>query len=228
MSQTHFQPALFRFLAELAQNNDREWFQENKDRYEKDLKGPALRFVVDFAPRLQRISPHFLADPRPTGGALFRIYRDVRFSRDKSPYKTHCGLYFPHERWKDVHMPGFYLHCEPRRSFVGMGSWHPDNATLKKIRDRVANDPESWRRAVSGTAFREMFTVAGESLKRPPRGYDPDHPLIDVIKRKDFTCLAPLTQKQITSPGFLDEFTRRCRVGAPLVEFICAALDAPY
>lgn len=228
MSDPHFRPALLRFLSDLAANNDRDWFQENKHRYENDLRAPALRFVVDFAPRLQKISPHFLADPRPSGGALFRIYRDIRFSRDKSPYKTHCGLYFPHEKWKDVHMPGFYLHIEPRRSFVGMGSWHPDSAALKKIRARVADEPDAWRRAVSGKPFRENFRILGESLKRPPRGFEPDHPLIDVIKLKDFTCGAPLTQKQITAPGFVDEFTKLCRTGAPLVEFLCGALGVPY
>lgn len=228
MAAPHFRPALFRFLADLAANNDREWFRENKHRYESDLRAPALRFVVDFAPRLQKISPRFRADPRPTGGALFRIYRDIRFSRDKSPYKTHCGLYFPHEQGRSVHLPGFYLHLEPRKSFVGMGSWHPDSATLKKIRARVADDPDAWRRAVSGKAFRENFRIMGESLKRPPRGFDPDHPLIDVIQRKDFTCGASLTQKQVTAPGFVDEFARLCRAGAPLVEFLCGALGVPY
>ena len=228
MSTKYFSPALFRFLKELAAHNTRDWFNANKSRYEDDLKAPALQFVVDFSPHLRRISPHFRADPRPSGGSLFRIYRDVRFSRDKSPYKTHAGLHFRHEAGKDAYTPGFYLHLEPRKSFIGMGLWHPDNPTLKKIRDRVANDPAAWKKAVGGKKFTEHFTVQGESLKRPPKGYDPDHPLMEVLKLKDFTCYAPLTQQQITSAGFMEEFAELCEIGSPLVKFICEALDQKY
>ncbi len=181
-----------------------------------------------FTPHLRKISPHFRADPRPRGGSLFRIYRDIRFSKDKSPYKTHAGLHFRHEAGKDAYTPGFYLHLEPRKSFIGMGLWHPDNPTLKRIRDRVANDPAAWKKAVGGKKFRQHFEVQGESLKRPPKGYDPEHPLIDVLKLKDFTCFAPLTQKQITSPDFMEEFATLCQAGSPLVKFICDALDQKY
>ncbi len=228
MSDRYFSPALFRFLKDLTANNRREWFQENKSRYEEDLKVPALRFVVDFSPHLRRISPHFRADPRPSGGSLFRIYRDVRFSRDKSPYKTHAGLHFRHEAGKDAYTPGFYLHLEPRKSFLGMGLWHPDNPTLKKIRDRIVSDPAAWKKAVGGKNFTEHFKVTGESLKRPPRGFDPEHPLIEVLKLKDFTCFAPLSQKQVTSVGFMDEFAALCKTGSPLVKFICEALGQQY
>ena len=99
-SQVSFGPELFAFLAELELNNNREWFGANRHRYEEHLLEPALAFIEDFAPRLQKISPHFRADARPSGGSLFRIYRDTRFSKDKSPYKTHVGLHFRHERAK--------------------------------------------------------------------------------------------------------------------------------
>ena len=93
----HFTPALFEFLADLAENNRREWFQANKDRYETHVKDALLDFVSDFGERLTGISPHMVADPRPSGGSMFRIYRDVRFSKDKSPYKTNAGVHFRHE-----------------------------------------------------------------------------------------------------------------------------------
>ena len=228
MPVQHFKPALFRFLSDLQDNNTREWFQANKDRFEGDLKEPALRFIVDFGAPLHKISPHFRADPRPVGGSLFRIYRDVRFSKDKSPYKTHAGLHFRHEAGKDAYTPGFYLHLEPRGCLVGVGLWHPDNPTLKILRDAVVADPEAWRKAVENPAFKKHFTVTGDMLKRPPRGYDPDHPLVEVLKLKDFTALAPLTQKQVTSPGFIDEFAGLCRAGGPLVQWVCRALGQPY
>src|SRR5918996_3776624 len=142
-----FGPELFRFLRDLEANNDRTWFNANKDRYEREVRDPALDFVEDFAPRLAEISQHFVADPRPSGGSLFRIHRDTRFSKDKSPYKTHVGIHFRHERAKDVHAPGFYLHLEPRSVFVGAGIWHPNSPTLAKIRAAIADDAEAWLRA---------------------------------------------------------------------------------
>jgi uncharacterized protein (TIGR02453 family) len=226
--QRHFTPGLFRFMRDLEAHNDREWFADNKDRYLADLRDPALEFVVDFGSRLVKISPHFLADPRPNGGALFRIYRDIRFSKDKRPYKDHAGLHFRHAAGKGAHTPGFYLHMQPGNSFVGVGLWRPDNPTLKLIRDALVADPGLWKKAVGGKNFRQDFRVSGESLKRPPKGYDPDHPLIDILKMKDFTAYAPLTQKQITAPSFLDEFARLCKAGGSLVKFLCEATGQPF
>jgi hypothetical protein len=109
-TQASFGPELLSFLTDLRANNNREWFAANKDRYEEDLVEPALAFINAFAPRLEKISPHFRADARPSGGSLFRIYRDTRFSKDKTPYKTNLGIHFRHERSKNAYAPGFYLH----------------------------------------------------------------------------------------------------------------------
>ena len=106
----HITPALFDFFRELKANNNREWFQANKERYERQVREPLLQFVEDFGVRLAEISPHYVADARRSSGSLFRINRDVRFSADKSPYKTAAGIQFRHESGKDVHAPGFYLH----------------------------------------------------------------------------------------------------------------------
>jgi len=126
-----FTPALFDFLRELKGNNNRDWFQTNKSRYEKDVKDPLLLFIADFADRVPEISPHIAAIPRATGGSMFRIYRDMRFSKDKTPYKTAAALHFRHESGKDVHAPGYYLHLEPGSVFMGAGIWKPDGETVE-------------------------------------------------------------------------------------------------
>ena len=227
-STRHFTPALFSFLRHLKANNDRPWFESNKDRFEGDLREPALEFIRDFDPLLQEISPHFIADDRKSGGSLFRIFRDVRFSKDKSPYKTATGIHFRHEKARDAHAPGFYLHLEPRNVFMGVGIWRPDTATAYRIREAIVADPEGWRDAVHDTPFSATFELSGESLKRPPRGIDPEHPLIEDLKRKDFIGVAELTQAEATRAGFVERFADRCMDGAPLMSFLCSALELRY
>jgi uncharacterized protein (TIGR02453 family) len=224
----HFTPALFSFLRGLKANNDRDWFEANRDRYENDLREPALAFIREFDPLLHEISPHFLADDRRSGGSLFRIYRDVRFSKDKSPYKTHAGIHFRHAQAKDVHAPGYYLHLEPRQVFMGLGIWHPDTATANRIRSAIAEDPDSWNDAVYDTPFAGRFELSGDSLKRPPRGFDPEHPLVEDLKRKDFIGITQLTQGDVTRGGFIDRFADLCMDGEALMSFLCRALDVPY
>ena len=107
-ASAHFTPALFEFLRELADNNNREWFQDNKARYERDVRDALVQFVADFGDRLHEISPHMVADPKLSVGSIFRIYRDVRFSKDKSPYKTNAGMHFRHEVGREVHGPGLH------------------------------------------------------------------------------------------------------------------------
>jgi uncharacterized protein (TIGR02453 family) len=227
-TSAYFTPATFGFLTELAANNSRDWFDAHKPRYEADVKEPALRLIADFGPHLKKISENFRADPRPVGGSLFRIHRDVRFSKDKSPYKTHTGIHFRHFASKDAHAPGFYLHIAPGEVFVGAGIWHPDAPTLAKIRERIVEDPDGWRRAVNGRAFRGRFELAGDSLVRPPKGFAPDHPLIEDLKRKDFIGVAALDETALTSPTFLRDFAALGRAGGALNAFLCGALGVGY
>ncbi len=131
---------LFRFLKELKAHNDREWFQANKGRFEAEARDPLLRFIGDFSVPLAGISRQFAADPRPVGGSMFRIYRDTRFGKDKTPYKTHLAAHFPYRGpgTLGVHGPGFYLHLEPGASFAGGGLWHPEPEALFKVRQAIA------------------------------------------------------------------------------------------
>ena len=223
-----FSPALFTFLRELKANNNRDWFAGNKARYEEVIREPALDFIAGFEPLLRRISPHFVADARPVGGSLFRIHRDTRFSKDKTPYKTHTGIQFRHEAAKDVHAPGYYVHLQPGSVFVAVGVWHPDSDALARIRGALDADPAAWRRASTAKRFRERFTLEGDSLKRPPAGFAADHPLIDDLKRKDFIAVATLGERDVTRADFDERLARDFRVATPLVSFLCGALELPF
>jgi|SRR5215216_4210717 len=225
-----FDPELFQFLAELKEHNDREWFAANKERYEAYVLEPALAFIEDFGLRLHQISPHFRADTRKVGGSLFRIYRDTRFSKDKSPYKTNTGMHFRHERAKDAHAPGFYLHLAPGQVFAGAGIWHPDTKAATKIREAIVAEPERWRAATRAKPFTERLHLGGHDnqLKRVPSGFDPGHEFADDLRRRDYFGWAELSEEIATRPGFLDEYTRICEAAAPLVKFICAALELEF
>jgi uncharacterized protein (TIGR02453 family) len=224
----HFNRSLFKFLTELRSNNNREWFLANKARYEADVRDPLLRFIADFGPLLEKISPHFRADPRPVGGSLFRIYRDTRFSPDKTPYKTAAAAQFRHAAGKDVHAPGFYLHLEPGNVFAGVGLWRPAGDTLSKVRDAIVGQPQGWKKATGGKSFKSHFEIGGDVLLRPPRGYDPEHPLIEYIKRKDFVAFTPFSEAAACRPDFLDRYATTMRAAKPFMQFLTKAVDLPF
>jgi uncharacterized protein (TIGR02453 family) len=227
-NNAYFSPALFTFLRELKKNNNREWFQANKARYESEVRDPMLRFIADFADPLRLISRHFVADPRPVNGSLFRIYRDTRFSRDKSPYKTAAAAHFRHEIAGEVHGPGFYFHLEPGDVAVGAGVWHPDADTLAKIRDAIAGHPEQWKRAVSGKAFKAACELWGEKLTRPPKGFDAEHPFIEDLKRKDFVAMASFNEADACKPGFMKRVADVYRATAPFMSFLTKAVGLKF
>jgi uncharacterized protein (TIGR02453 family) len=229
-AQPYFTPALFKFLRELAAHNNREWFQANKPRYENDVRDPMLAFIAGFAPRLRKLSRNFLADPRPIGGSMFRIYRDVRFARDKSPYRTNAGAYFHHVAGaqRDLDTPGFYLHLSVGEVFVGSGLWHPEGPALAKIRDAIVAHPEKWKRAIAAREFRATCRLSGDKLQRPPKGYDPNHPLIEDLKRKDFVTVTDLSEKDACSPRFMDRFVDACAAAGPFMRFLTESLELPW
>lgn len=213
----YFTPESFAFLRELRENNNREWFAQNKQRYEREVRDPALRFISDFGPHLSRIAPRLVADPRRS---MFRIYRDTRFSRDKSPYKTHVGIHFFHEKAKAAaSVPGFYLHISPGECFAAAGIWHPDPGSLAKVRQAIAAKSPDWLRIK-----KSKLPIEGGSLKRPPRGFAADHPLIDDLKRTDFVTSIRLKDADLTSPNFLATFDRTCKKMTPLVAFVAKSL----
>ena len=220
--------ALFDFLRDLKANNERPWFEANKTRYRAEVRDPMLDFIAAFGEPLAAISPHFRADPRANGGSLFRIYRDTRFSKNKTPYKTNAGAHFRHTAGKDAHAPGFYLHLEPGACFAGCGVWHPDGPTLAGIRDAIVDRSDEWQRSTTAGAFLDTFELTGESLKRPPRGYDPDHPLIDDLKRKSFVAVTRFAEAEACQADFLDRFAGIARAGSTFMAFLARAVGVPF
>lgn len=228
MSTSYFSPRTFDFLRQLAVNNNREWFAAHKSNYEKQVRDPFLKLIEALQPCFASISSHFRADPKANGGSLFRIYRDARFSTDKSPYKPWAGARFFHERGKQLSAPVFYLHIAPNDCFLGAGMWHPEPANLRKIREFVLNNPKSWIEASQNARFQERFKLGGESAKRAPQGFDPNHPLIEDLKRKDFVCGSPLSEELVCSPALLPELVDGYTRCAPMVDYLCAALDLDF
>ncbi|HKJ01292.1 MAG TPA: DUF2461 domain-containing protein [Longimicrobiales bacterium] len=220
----YFTKDTFRFLRELAKNNKRDWFTANKGRYEEHVRDPALRFIQDFAPHLAKLSPHFHAGPR----SLFRIHRDTRFSKDKSPYKTHSGIQFRHDRARDAHAPGYYFHIEPGSFFVALGLWRPDGPTTRKIRERMVEEPEAWKKASRSKKFTSTFEASGDKLSRAPRGFDPEHPLVEDLKWKDFIGSRDLDEELVTSPHLPRELARIFAAGTPYMAFLCDAVGVPF
>lgn len=223
-----FGPEVFKFLKALKRQNTREWFEKNKARYEAEVREPALAFVRAVAPRLEKLSPHMVASDRKVGGSLMRIHRDVRFSKDKSPYKTNVGIQFRHEQGKDVHAPGYYLHIEPGQCFLAAGMWHPESSALRAVREAIAADPASWKKVRDGKAFRSRFDLAGDSLKRAPKGFDPEHPMIEDLRRKDHIAVANLTEDQITADDFLKFVMDHFKSARAYMAFQTTALDLAF
>ena len=219
-----FSQATLDFLDELAAHNERAWFEANKPRYEELVREPALDFIAAMEPGLTKFAPNFRAEPRKMGGSLMRVFRDTRFSRDKTPYKTNIGIQFRHALGKDVHAPGFYVHIATDGCFLGVGCWHPEAEALGRIRDFVAADPERWFAARDARKFAALWSLSGDRLTRPPRGYAADHAAIEDLKFKDFVAMAPLGFDEIVGPGLVQIAGTRFAAAAPFMGFLCAAV----
>lgn len=223
-----YPPDTLKFLRALKRNNDRDWFNKNKSRYEAAVLEPSLAFIADLSTSMKAIAPRFQAIPKKSGGSLMRIYRDTRFSKDKSPYKTNIGMHVRHEVGKDVHAPGFYIHVEPKSIFLGVGLWKPEPRVARQIREAIVENPGAWKRATRGKPFNSLLELTGESLKRPPRDFDPEHPLVADLQRKDFIAARELDDSVINDAGFLKETVATFRKARPMMKFLCEAIGLPY
>ena len=231
LARAIFSPALFAFLRELEVNNEKTWWDANRDRYTKLVRDPSLEFITDFAPRLDQISTHFVADPRTIGGSLMRPYRDTRFSPDKTPYKTNVGIQFRHEAGKDIHAPGFYLHLEPDSCFAGVGLWHPETQVARQIRQAIHDDVAGWAKATKTKDFADVWSTdqdEDETLKRVPKEFPTDHPHADDLRMKSFIAGARLTQRRVTSSTFADELASMFAKAGPFTRFLCEAVGVRF
>ena len=222
--QGHFGPDFFRFLADLREHNDRRWFLDHKDRYEMAVRDPFLRFVADLGPLLRKLRPPFVADASPVGGSMMRIYRDIRFSRDKRLYKTAVAAHFYPANRRHQSAPALYLHLEPGKSSIGGGVWQPDPPSAKLIRDAIVHDPKRWRRITLKPNFKSTYRMTGESLRRAPRGYDAEGPLVDDLKRKNFIVTSRLADRQVTSNDFIKVVIDRYRTAMPMMRFLAESV----
>jgi uncharacterized protein (TIGR02453 family) len=232
MSDTrYFTPAVFSFLRELAENNARPWWEDNKERYIATIREPAFDFIADFGDRLAGISPHFTADTRANGGSLMRPYRDMRFSSDKTPYKTNVGIQFRHVKGKNVHAPGYYLHLEPGQCFTGVGMWHPESKVAQTIRRAINDDPDGWAEAAHSRRFAEVWSIGGrddDRLKRLPKDLDTDHPYRDDLRLRSFIAGRRLTHRMVTSTGFADHLYDLFARATAFNRFLCEAIGVPF
>ncbi|MGH8116481.1 MAG: DUF2461 domain-containing protein [Rhodanobacteraceae bacterium] len=228
MPHVYFSPATFRFLKALARYNNRAWFKSHQADYETHVRGPWLQLIADLQPAVATISPHYRADPRKVGGSLFRVQRDTRFSHDREPYKPYAGARIFHERRREIAAPSFYLHIAPGDCFIGAGLWHPENHTLRNIRNFIVDNPAAWRRAAHGRAFRDHYEFRGESLVRAPQGFPPDHPLLEDLKRKSFAAGAGFDDTLACSPRLYPFVVTHFKRLAPLVDYLCAAQNLEF
>ena len=222
-----FTPDTIKFLKQLARNNNRDWFNERKSRYEQQVLFPAMDFVTDMELPLKKISDCFTAIPKRSGGSIMRIYRDTRFSKDKTPYKTNLGIHFRHQVGKDVHAPGFYFHIDPDEIFFAVGIWRPATPVLGQIRNMIDDESTRWKRIINAKKFLEPFERRGESLKRPPRGFSADHPLLEDLKLKDHIAMATMTEDEILDRDLIKRLCQRIKTSMAYMRFLCDAQTLP-
>ncbi|WP_276497324.1 DUF2461 domain-containing protein [Pontibacter litorisediminis] len=205
------------FLADLAQNNTREWFNENKPRYEKARKN-----YIGFLDELLQEMQHFEPAARGQQGKdlVFRIYRDVRFSKDKRPYKDHFGAYVAEGGRKSV-LPGYYLHLAgANKSFLAGGLWYPPAPELKAVRQEIDYSLDVFKRLVESEEFKQRFgAVEGEQLKTTPKGYEKENPAIHYLRFKSWNAVMPLPDEVVLRPDFLQVVLDSFRMLKPFNDF---------
>jgi uncharacterized protein (TIGR02453 family) len=227
---TGFTTASLTFLRGLARNNRRDWFEARRRDYETTIQAPMRALVEEMDVRLARLAPEIVGDPRRSA---FRIYRDIRFSRDKSPYKTHAACWFfhrdaSHRVGQESHGggAGFYFHIQPGASLLAGGLWMPPRPALDKLRDAMAAKPAGFARIVTDPRVRRRFGGLDDEavLKRVPRGYGEDHPAARWLRYRSFTMGRMLSDREVLSPRLLDVLARDYGLLLPLVRWINLAL----
>jgi len=215
------------FLRRLGKNNERDWFKANQDDFEGHVREPTFAFIRAMAPLLAKLSPRLQAVDKKVGGSMMRIQRDTRFSKDKRPYNENISLRFLHEKASKDAAPGFYLRFTAKDLTLGVGVWRPEPPALKRIRDAVAADPAGWKKAVGAKAFRDAWTMEGESLKRPPKGYDPEHPCVEDLMRKDFAAFRAFPKDALFGRDLPKRVAAAYKQATPMLAFVCTALRTP-
>lgn len=207
------------FLEALKVNNNRPWFNENKERYQEE-HAHMLAFAENL---IDRMSQHDVLEPMSGKKSLFRIYRDTRFSKDKTPYKSHFSGTL--KRATNLRRGGYYYHIQPGGSFLGGGFWGPNSADLQRIREELAVDAQPLRDIIADPLFRKTFgEMKGDKVKTSPKGYTQDHPNIDLIRHKQFLVTREFTDQEVMAPNFLDEVVATFRAMRPFFDYMSEIL----
>jgi uncharacterized protein (TIGR02453 family) len=215
-----FPPEALKFLRGLERNNRREWFQPRKEIFETKVKAPMMELVEAINAELPGFGPEHINDPKK---AVYRIYRDTRFSPDKTPYKTHIAAIFPRRGIGKHSSAGFYVHLSPKSLGIAGGAYMPGPEELLAIRTWIAENHTAFRKAARGPE-KLMGKLHGDSLTRAPKGFDPAHPAADLIRMKSWLYWIELEAGLAESPKLFTEVMKRFRVAAPVVEMLNAGL----
>ena len=226
-----FNPAALRFLRGLAKNNNNEWFEAHREEYETDVREPMRDLIGEMNERFKTFAPEIGGDPKRS---MFRINRDIRFSKDKSPYKTHAACWFNHRRAStrvgseaDTGSAGFYFHLQPGKSFVGGGVWMPPRPSLNKLRDAIADDPTGFDRIARGLTKRFGGLDDEAVLKKMPRGFSEDHPAAKWLRYQSFVSGREITDATVTDRKLPAILAKEFAGLLPLVRWLNAALGLP-
>jgi uncharacterized protein (TIGR02453 family) len=232
---SRFRPQALAFLRGLKRRNEKPWFEAHRPEYDAEVLGPLKLLAEELDVRFARLAPEFVAPPKR---ALFRIHRDVRFSKDKSPYKTHAALWVFHRDagrgvGRDAHGgAGFYFHIEPGASLVAGGFWMPPRPLLGTIRERIAEEQRGFERLVKAPSFKKRFGALtddepGVRLTRVPRGFAPDHPAAHWLRFNSFTASRALSDTEVLSPRLVDGIMKDYAALLPLVRWLNGTLGYP-
>jgi uncharacterized protein (TIGR02453 family) len=217
-----FSPEALKFLRALERNNRREWFQPRKETFETLLKTPMIQLVEAVNAELLRFAPDHITDPKKS---VYRIYRDTRFSGDKTPYKTHIAAIFPQRGLEKHSSAGFYFHISPKEVGIAAGLYLPGPEELKMVRTWLSKNHVAFRKA-SAKAAKLFGKLGGSALTRLPKGFASGHPAEDLIRMKQWLYWIELDAKLVTTPRLLPELVKRFRASAPVVAMLNAPLDS--
>lgn len=213
-----FSPDAIKFLRALKRNNRRDWFQPRKEKYEAVIKTPMLEFVAALNEEMARFAPNYVTPPEK---AVYRIYRDTRFSPDKTPYKTHIAAIFPRNTAIKREGAVFYLHFTEKEVLAFGGVWGPDRDELMAYRTLLRDNHEEFQAILAGKSLRRLVGgLQGEQLSRMPKGFPVDHPAEALLRQKQWYLESTLPISVLTTPRVVPELARRFAVIAPMVEFL--------
>ena len=218
MASPYFSKTTLKFLRALRKNNNRKWFRARLEQYEEDVRRPMIAVVEQLAIDLQQFAPELVASPKRS---IYRVYRDTRFSPDKTPLKAHIASIFPHHKLTKHGGAGLYLQLDPDQVFIGGGIYAPDSQQLFHLRQHIADNELQFRSIIESRKFTRNFgAIAGEQLKRVPRGFPQEHSAAELLKLKQFLTSSHFPATFATEPDFYKSLLRLFKTLIPFIQFL--------